>query len=315
MTPHNVDGPSVETESMRSERDVLQARLRQATEQAETAQGNADASEEKIRRMGEEMEENQKRLEEMRLRTEGIENKSREMLEETKKDNEKLLAELARLRGNVCTYLRLRPKVNRDEENQYIDLTSPDDFHHWLILRGGIDTKHLTDTHYEFDRVFHPTDTNRDVYEHVRPIVQAAREGLDVAIILEGPSGSGKSYTMSEQPDGIAFSVAHHIFQLPGEGTGSSRPMPIRISNFKVYKENILDATVSKGENPPLHVRERKDSKIQVYRDKRCTSRVEGKSVSTTQQLTSELVRMLDAREQRATGQNATSSRSHAICQ
>ena len=45
-------------------------------------------------------------------------------------------------------------------------------------------------------------------------MVQAAMEGLDVAIVLEGPSGSGKSYAMFEQPNGIAFSVTRHIFEL-----------------------------------------------------------------------------------------------------
>ena len=144
-------------------------------------------------------------------------------------------------------------------------------------------------------------------------MVQAAMEGLDVAVILKGPSGSGKSYTMFEQPDGIAFSVARDIFQVPSEGAGSSRSMQIRTYNFKVYKENILDATVSGGENPPLHVKEGK-GKIQVYRDKRGTSRVDRKLVSTTKQLNSEFVRMLNACEQRETAQNATSSCDHAIC-
>lgn len=337
--PQGFDRSSAEVESIRSERDMLQGRLRQATEQAEAAKGNAAASEkkmlkmqkeleddkkrlegnavaseEKMLKMQKEIEDKKKRLEEMELQVDISEERSRKTLKETKRENEKLRAELIRLRGKVWFYLRLRPKVDRDKENQYLDLTSPDDFHHSLNLPGGIDEKHPIDTHYEFDRVFHHTDTNHDVYEHVRPMVQAAMEGLDVAIILEGPSGSGKSYTMFEQPDGIAFSVARHILQLPSDGEGSSGQMQIRISNFKVYMENILDATISKGENPPLHVREEKDTKIQVYRDKRCAARVEGKLVSSKEQLTSEFVRILKAREQRETAQNATSSRSHAVC-
>ena len=129
-----------------------------------------------------------------------------------------------------------------------------------MVLRG--DAKNSRDTHYEFDRVFHQTDTNRDIYEHVRPMVQAAIEGLDVAIILEGPSGLEKSHTMFGRPDGFAFSIAGHVLQSSKVGEEVSSQMRVRIANFKVYREKILDAMVSKGENPPLHIKEASGAKI-----------------------------------------------------
>lgn len=284
--------------------------LQQITEQLVAEKGKTAALEKKILEMQDEMRDEKKRLGEIQSQTEMSVERSRKALEKSQKEYENVRAELIRLRGKVWIYLRLRPKVNTDQEDQYLDLTSADDFNHSLVLRGGLDTKHPRDTHYEFDRVFHHTDTNRDIYEHVRPMVQAAVEGLDVAIILEGPSGSGKSYTMFEQPDGIAFSLARHILQSPDKEDGQR----IRIASFKVYKEMILDATIVKGENTPLYIKDVRGSKIQVYRDQRYKSRVDGTLISTTEELTSEFMRMLNAREQRATAQNATSSRGHAVC-
>ena len=138
-------------------------------------------------------------------------------------------------------------------------------------------------------------------------------EGLDVAIILDGPSGSGKSHTMFEPPDGIAFSIASHLFPRSSLEEDPSGHLQAKIFGFKIYREKLLDAKDKKGAQP-LYIRDLIDSELEVYRDHKCRSKVEGTSVSTSKQLISELTKILNARERRETEQNATSSRGHTIC-
>lgn len=278
-----------EIENLRSQRDRLHGCLQGAEDKARTAQSTAEHS--------------QKMVTNIQRQIGALEH-----------ENSHYRKELIRLKGKVWTFARVRPKIDQDEEDHFLDLTSRDRYNSSLILRGGqIDEKHSSNAEYHFDRVFHHTDTNQTVYEHIKPIVQAAIEGLDVAIILDGPSGSGKSYTMFEPPHGVAFAVGSHVFHRSSLEQDPSGHMQTKISGFKVYREKLLDATDKKG-TQQLYIRDRADRELEVYRDSQLRTKVDGTTVSTSKQLISELMRILGARERRETDQNATSSRGHTIC-
>ena len=278
-----------EIDNLRSQRDRLQGRLQGSEEKAQTARSMAEHSQQTIMDM-------------------------QRQLGQLEYENNHYQKELIRLKGKVWTFARVRPKIEQDQEDRFLDLTSRDQNDSSLILRGGqIDKKHLSDTEYSFDRVFHGTDTNQTVYKHIKPIVQAAMEGLDVAIILDGPSGSGKTHTMFEPPHGIAFSIASHLFHRSSLEEDPSGHLQAKISGFKIYREKLLDATDKKGAQH-LYIRDPVDSELEVYRDGKFRTKVDGTLVSTSKQLISELTRILDARERRETEQNATSSRGHTIC-
>lgn len=49
---------------------------------------------------------------------------------------------------------------------------------------------------YEFDRVFSPESTQESVYACVSPLVRAAVDGFNVALLAYGQTGAGKTHTL-----------------------------------------------------------------------------------------------------------------------
>ena len=60
---------------------------------------------------------------------------------------------------------------------------------------------------WEFDRIFDVKHTNREVFELVKPRVEAALAGYDEAIVADGYSGSGKTWTLLNGPDAVIRAV------------------------------------------------------------------------------------------------------------
>lgn len=256
--------------------------------------------------------------EEVRLRLERIEarfKRAQDQFQELSGENKRYRRELFDLRKSVWTYARIRPRIEQDRSNELIDLvpSDPSKYRRSLVLRKQHKIDRLdADTEFEFDRVFHQSDTNRDVSANVKPMVQAAADdGLNVAIFLEGPSGSGKSHTLFEQDDSIAFSMATYLFERPGFEDEPPRP-EIRLYGFKVYQDRLYEA-LDGACATTLHIAST-EARLGVYRDQRFRDRVEGQEVSSAPQLTAAMKRIYDARDKCCTEQNETSSRGHTIC-
>ncbi|KAL8923737.1 MAG: hypothetical protein Q9208_004489 [Pyrenodesmia sp. 3 TL-2023] len=178
-----------------------------------------------------------------------------------------------------------------------------------LIIRSGEIDKHLEDTIYHFDRVFHESDTNLEVYQHIKPIVQAAIDGLDTTIILDGPSNSGKSYSIFGE-NGIAASIARHVFQRPILDSEPIREMRIELSAFKVYREKLFDTRDIKSQKE-LSIMETQPG---IFTDSGHSSKVQGQTISSLELLVSQFKEVYEARDKRSTDQNQASSRGHTIC-
>ena len=50
---------------------------------------------------------------------------------------------------------------------------------------------------FQFQRVYGPESSQREVFECVRPLISHALEGVNCSIIAYGQTGSGKTYTIS----------------------------------------------------------------------------------------------------------------------
>ncbi|KAL8899393.1 MAG: hypothetical protein Q9192_001588 [Flavoplaca navasiana] len=229
-------------------------------------------------------------------------------------ENKSYRRELFDLRKSVWTVARIRPRIVHDLNREKIDVVLSDPFKHRrsLILRKEHNIDRLdADREYDFDRVFHEQDTNSMVSLYVKPMVQAAAEdGLNAAILVEGPSGSGKSYTLFGQNDSIAFWMAKYLFE-PRDLEGELPPPKIRLYGLKVYQDLLYDA-LDRQNKHMLHISN--ETPLRIYHDQQFKRRFEGNEVFSTLQLTTALRRIYGARDERRTEQNETSSRGHTIC-
>jgi len=71
---------------------------------------------------------------------------------------------------------------------------------------------------FRFDHVFDSSSSNRTVFERIEPLILAAFEG-HVCLIVDGQSGTGKSWTMFDGPDAITSCAVVHILSRVHEMT------------------------------------------------------------------------------------------------
>lgn len=274
-------------------------------------------------RMHGELEQKQARIRELEETAEGDRKRAEEAemeLIRAQQERQSALAdchhyreELFRVRPAVCTVLRLRPGNDRDQDNEPLNLESPDQskYRSSVVLRAHqFDNRQTNDIEYTFDRIFHQTDTNETVYEYIKPLVQAALEEVNVGIFLDGPSGSGKTYTLLEPPNGIAFLLAQHIFQYSCSGEGRPRALEVKFLVFKIYMEKLYEA---KDQNcsVPLFI---SDAQWGVFSDKQHRAKIEGQKTPSATDLMSKLQQIYRTRDKCSTKQNETSSRGHTVC-
>uniref|UniRef100_A0A8C5HVK0 Kinesin motor domain-containing protein n=1 Tax=Gouania willdenowi TaxID=441366 RepID=A0A8C5HVK0_GOUWI len=70
------------------------------------------------------------------------------------------------------------------------------------VLPGAKQVLLGTDKLFNFDQVFGPTATQRDVYcASVKPLVRYVVDGFNATVFCYGQTGSGKSYTLGGRRD------------------------------------------------------------------------------------------------------------------
>lgn len=158
---------------------------------------------------------------------------------------------------------------------------------------------HAGNFYYPCDRVYDELASNAKVYqESARPLLQLASRGGIATCFMFGQTGSGKTHTMSE----IQKAVAQDVFTLPAAAQSLS------LVFFELLGTKCLDL---------LHGERRE---VKLLADAKGNTNVAGAvRLDLTGQGPKELLEaMADAlsrRETASTGQNASSSRSHAVAQ
>ncbi|KAL8446852.1 hypothetical protein Emag_004613 [Eimeria magna] len=187
---------------------------------------------------------------------------------------------------------------------------------------------------YAFDCVFPPESSQGEVYACTSPLLRAALDGFNAALLAYGQTGAGKTYTLgfeggphpgaslqgcplkesdAEDRRGILPRACEDVFRLIREkkerhaAQGAKLDVQVTCSFLELYNEEIRDLL---GDNQPLRsLTIRRDAvsgqvTVQDLRSVSCSS-------------PHDLVACLHQGSQRrttgATAQNNTSSRSHAI--
>mmetsp|Transcript_4253 Transcript_4253/g.8141 ORF Transcript_4253/g.8141 Transcript_4253/m.8141 type:complete len:534 (+) Transcript_4253:1685-3286(+) len=160
----------------------------------------------------------------------------------------------------------------------------------------------------QYDRVFGPDTSQKDIFVHVKSCVEQALSGYNSTILAYGQTGSGKSHTMFgsngkiNRDPGIVPRSIRHIFQgLRATGKDWS----VSVSFMQVYNDQIYDLYDKPMRS--LHIQEKGGSilvpDLMQYR------------VTGLEQCLALIDLGLKSRAIRETSMNHVSSRSHLILQ
>lgn len=142
-----------------------------------------------------------------------------------------------------------------------------------------------------------------------RPIVESVLEGYNGTILAYGQTGTGKTYTMSGNPDsaqtkGIIPNTFAHIFGHIAKAKDNQKFL-VRVSYMEIYNEEVRDL-LGKELNKSLEVKERADIGVFV-------KDLSGYVVHNADDLDNIMKLGNKNRVVGATKMNLESSRSHAI--
>ncbi|KAI0844186.1 P-loop containing nucleoside triphosphate hydrolase protein [Daldinia vernicosa] len=133
----------------------------------------------------------------------------RTLLEDERNKNRAIVTTLRDIQGNIRVLCRIRPPGKDTPAADLVDFgpRDPGEFSsHWGKMT--IATKRmnvmgvLVDDNpkiYDFERIFGPSDTNGDVFEHISDLVVSSTEGQRIIMFAYGQTGAGKTFTLSHK--------------------------------------------------------------------------------------------------------------------
>ena len=206
--------------------------------------------------------------------------------------------------SKIFVVVRKRPLSKKEQTNGEIDnitcLNPKVTVHECKIKVDGI-TKYLEDHHFYFDNTFAENESTQEIYDYtVGPMIEMVLNKGIVTCFAYGQTGSGKTYTMK----GIENLAINHLFEECQNMYGENNNLSFYISFFEIYGGRLYDLLNNKNK---LQVLDDQNGKTQIY------------GLQEIYAGTPEEMRMIidkgnSIRTTHNTVTNATSSRSHAIC-
>ncbi|XP_011195760.1 kinesin-like protein KIF18A [Zeugodacus cucurbitae] len=158
----------------------------------------------------------------------------------------------------------------------------------------------------DFDRVFDPEATNRQIFEEcTSPLVASVLNGYNCSVFVYGATGAGKTFTMlgSDTCPGLTFLTMRELFEKM-QAQSSTHKFDVGVSYLEVYNELVMNLLTKTG---PLKLREDSNGVV--------VSGLVLKPIYSADELLQMLAQGNANRTQHPTDANAESSRSHAIFQ
>lgn len=109
------------------------------------------------------------------------------------------------IQGNIRVLCRVRPVL--PAEKRRLELT--DKQIQEIAKFPDYNTMEFNSNPFEFDRVFPPSTTQRNVFDECEAIVRAVMTGVKGSIFVYGQTGAGKTYTMEGIGSGEGKRVLH----------------------------------------------------------------------------------------------------------
>jgi len=211
---------------------------------------------------------------------------------------------------NVRVVVRTRPMDKNELSAGALSAISVDKINRAItVMKPNATTNEPPKTYY-FDNVFDGGSNQMDLYvDTARPIVDKVLEGYNGTILAYGQTGTGKTYTMSGNPDspqtkGIIPNAFAHIFGHIAKAKENQKFL-VRVSYMEIYNEEVRDL-LGKDVGKSLEVKERPDIGVFV-------KDLSGYVVHNADDLENIMRLGNKNRAVGATKMNEESSRSHAI--
>eukprot|EP01062_Namystynia_karyoxenos_P033286 TRINITY_DN2449_c0_g2_i1.p1 TRINITY_DN2449_c0_g2~~TRINITY_DN2449_c0_g2_i1.p1 ORF type:complete len:824 (+),score=298.90 TRINITY_DN2449_c0_g2_i1:73-2472(+) len=230
--------------------------------------------------------------------------------------------------GNVQVMVRVRPFSKREKE---YSASRGEELRPILSLSGNRvavldpENDYQEKDAFEYDEAFwscvgYPSDneiaTQHTIYEKTgRPMLESALAGYNCCVFAYGQTGAGKTFTMLGSPDqpGVSYMLIDDLFahidrqQVEEPGT----VFKVEISFLEIYNEqcrDLFNKQTKAGQYSDIKIRQDPVKGIVVQG-------LITREVHSSAECAKEMERGVDERALAETKMNATSSRSHAICQ
>ena len=159
-------------------------------------------------------------------------------------------------------------------------------------------TKYIEDQNFIFDNVFNENNTTEDIFKYtIQPAIDLVFNKGTITCFAYGQTGSGKTFTMK----GIEDTAIDNIFNIIKK---QDKKLTVFLSFFEIYGGRLFDLLNDKNK---LSVLEDSHQKIQIFG-------LEEIMVESPEQMREFINLANSVRTTHNTVTNATSSRSHAIC-
>jgi hypothetical protein len=157
---------------------------------------------------------------------------------------------------NVRVVVRVRPLTEREERKGDEELVScVGDRSVQVVDPSQARGRTMTGTAYQFNQCFGAECTQEQLFEGcgVLPLLDHVLEGYSATVFAYGPTGSGKTYTITGRPDnilkygsgdgsdGIVIRSVEALFDKISQEQRDGLQFKVRASCVEIYNENVLD--------------------------------------------------------------------------
>ncbi|KAL3925765.1 MAG: hypothetical protein SGILL_000183 [Bacillariaceae sp.] len=222
------------------------------------------------------------------------------------------------LRGNIRVYVRTRPFLPGDKQNDEspVDVSPDGESLNILDRRSG------SPLDFKFDKVFAPSAGQELVFDEVSDFVQSALDGYHVCLFSYGQTGSGKTHTMQGCGNGpmrgIIPRAVEKILDQARSLNQHRWKFTVTASFLEIYNENLKDLLTSMKPKAEQNA----SGKLAIKRNREGKSFVDGlthipidvdDSATGMGQLGALMKVAARSRSVASTKMNSQSSRSHSV--
>ncbi|KAK1879814.1 Carboxy-terminal kinesin 2 [Dissostichus eleginoides] len=221
------------------------------------------------------------------------------------------------LKGNIRVFCRVRP-LTGGGLSQHLQLPATDNKTITLAKTEESHTGKTADTqknyNFNFDRVFGPQDSQKEVFEEISLLVQSALDGYNVCCFAYGQTGSGKTFTMEgaeyDEARGVIPRAVTQIFRAAEKLGAQGWEFTFTASFVEIYNETLRDLlyTGKASKRPELEIRKSINNEVTI-------TSLTYEKVTNEDQVLGLIMLANRNRSTAQTAQNDRSSRSHSVFQ